>query len=60
MQTGLGTSIVEALAKQLLATVEIRPEDPGTRVVIAHAPLTLVKSDAERDGQTPAAKRAAA
>jgi two-component sensor histidine kinase len=34
---GLGTSIVEALAKQLAAKVEITDLDPGTQVSIVHA-----------------------
>jgi two-component sensor histidine kinase len=33
---GLGTGIVEALAKQLMATVEIRDVRPGTLVSIVH------------------------
>jgi len=35
-QPGLGTSIVEALARQLHATVEIKPSQPGTSVSVAH------------------------
>jgi two-component sensor histidine kinase len=34
---GLGTSIIEALAKQLDATVEIAGARPGTSVSIVHA-----------------------
>jgi two-component system, sensor histidine kinase PdtaS len=34
---GLGTGIVEALAKQLGASVEVAAEDPGTMVSIVHA-----------------------
>jgi len=34
---GLGTGIVEALARQLGATVEVAAADPGTRVSIIHA-----------------------
>jgi two-component system, sensor histidine kinase PdtaS len=33
---GLGTGIVEALAKQLDATVEIADKKPGTKVTVAH------------------------
>jgi two-component sensor histidine kinase len=33
---GLGTSIVEALAKQLRATVNMADANPGTRVSIVH------------------------
>ncbi|HEY5105513.1 MAG TPA: histidine kinase dimerization/phosphoacceptor domain -containing protein [Caulobacteraceae bacterium] len=60
IHTGLGTSIVEALARQLLATVEIGRAHPGTRVVIAHTPIALVKTDVEREGKTPAIARPAA
>lgn len=39
---GLGTSIVEALAKQLHATVETAGASPGTRVFIVHeAPVSV-------------------
>lgn len=34
---GLGTSIVQALARQLRATVEVSETGPGTRVCIIHA-----------------------
>jgi two-component sensor histidine kinase len=34
---GLGTSIVQALARQLGARVEVRPSGPGARVSIIHA-----------------------
>ena len=33
---GLGTGIVDALAKQLGATVQITDMNPGTKVSIAH------------------------
>jgi two-component sensor histidine kinase/AmiR/NasT family two-component response regulator len=33
---GLGTGIVEALAKQLDATVDVADQDPGTKVTVAH------------------------
>ncbi|QNM82623.1 sensor histidine kinase [Sphingomonas sabuli] len=33
---GLGTGIVEALAKQLDATVEVADQNPGTKVTVAH------------------------
>ena len=35
---GLGTGIVEALAKQLDANVEATNQDPGTKVTVVHAP----------------------
>jgi two-component sensor histidine kinase len=34
---GLGTGIVEALAKQLHASVEVTDGHPGTKVSIVHA-----------------------
>ena len=46
IRTGLGTSIVQALAKQLGAAVEIAPGRPGTRVAITHTQIALV-DDAE-------------
>ncbi len=36
VEPGLGTGIVQALARQLKATVEIRDASPGTLVTIAH------------------------
>ncbi|MDP3852828.1 sensor histidine kinase [Phenylobacterium sp.] len=45
LQPGLGTSIVQALAKQLGAVVEISPEHPGTRVAITHTQIALVSGD---------------
>lgn len=35
-QPGLGTGIIEALAKQLNARIEVRDADPGTRVLVIH------------------------
>jgi two-component sensor histidine kinase len=37
LRAGLGTSIVQALARQLSATVQIAPGRPGTHVAITHA-----------------------
>jgi two-component sensor histidine kinase len=42
VRTGLGTSIVEALAHQLKATVAIVHEQPGTKVSIHHTQVALV------------------
>jgi two-component system, sensor histidine kinase PdtaS len=39
---GLGTSIVQALASQLEASVRTEPARPGTRVAIAHTQIALV------------------
>ena len=36
VQTGLGTSIIEALARKLGATVEVANANPGTRVTLDH------------------------
>jgi two-component sensor histidine kinase len=47
VRTGLGASIVQALAGQLGATVEIAPENPGTRVSIRHTQIALVQDDPE-------------
>jgi len=35
-KAGLGTSIVQALAKQLGATIEVTSTNPGTRISLAH------------------------
>jgi len=40
-KAGLGTSIVQALAKQLGAAVEVVDTDPGTRISVAHAAISL-------------------
>jgi two-component sensor histidine kinase len=37
---GLGTGIVDALAKQLDASVTISDTSPGTRVVIVHRQMS--------------------
>ena len=49
MRTGLGTSIIGALAGQLDATVEVTPKHPGTQVSIKHAQIVLVEDGAETD-----------
>jgi len=53
-RTGLGTSIVAALAGQLNASVETRPEHPGTQVSIRHTQIALVldESGAARKPRT--------
>jgi len=43
---GLGTSIVEALARQLEAEVEVAPANPGTAVTVAHAQIAAVRPTA--------------
>jgi two-component sensor histidine kinase len=42
---GLGTSIVQALARQLRATVVVEPMYPGTRVCIVHDPARPPAAD---------------
>lgn len=41
---GLGTSIVEALARQLHAQIHVEDQHPGTRVSLIHSPLTPVQN----------------
>jgi two-component sensor histidine kinase len=59
IRTGLGTSIVGALAQQLHATVEIGPGNPGTQVVLTHAQVALVDGgdSPQDDAVVSAAKR---
>lgn len=45
IHTGLGTSIVQALAQQLEAVVEVTPARPGTMVSISHTQIALVDGD---------------
>ena len=44
---GLGTSIVEALARQLKASVRVTEANPGTMVAIIHTQISLVGDAAE-------------
>ena len=53
-RTGLGASIVEALARQLGATVHIAPGRPGTTVSIHHTQIVLVQDDPETAAEAPA------
>jgi len=60
VRVGLGTSIVQALAAQLLATVQTDPAHPGTRVSITHTQVALVDdvataAESQQDIQRPAA-----
>ena len=43
---GLGTNIVQALAKQLKAKIKVADAGPGTSVQIAHTQITAVGEDA--------------
>jgi two-component sensor histidine kinase len=46
-KAGLGTSIIEALAKQLTAHVQVADENPGTKVSIIHAQIAAVEDEPE-------------
>lgn len=54
-RTGLGTSIVLALAKQLNASFTTEPERPGTKVTIEHSQIALVHEGRKAEPQ-PRAK----
>jgi two-component sensor histidine kinase len=58
VRTGLGTSIVAALAGQLNASVEITPEHPGTQVSIRHTRIALVEDEPESASELLTASRA--
>jgi two-component sensor histidine kinase len=60
VRVGLGTSIVQALARQLRASVEVEAAHPGTRVAITHAQIALVDGDADTETEVPAIGRPAA
>lgn len=57
VQTGLGTNIVQAPAKQLHARVEIVATEPGTRVTITHDRIVLVGDRGAATGGAAAADR---
>ena len=59
VRTGLGTSIVAALAGQLHASVEITPKHPGTQVSITHTQIALVESEPDAVGEPLMAVRPA-
>ncbi len=46
-RTGLGTSIVAALAVQLGASVDVTPKHPGTQVSIKHTQIAMVEDEPE-------------
>jgi two-component sensor histidine kinase len=46
-KAGLGTSIVQALAKQLGAQVNVASAHPGTKVSVVHAHIALFREQAE-------------
>jgi two-component sensor histidine kinase len=55
VRAGLGSSIVEALAKQLHAVVEITPANPGTCVAVIHTQIALVNDNEGAEEDSPAA-----
>ncbi len=55
VRTGLGTSIVAALAGQLDASVETTAEHPGTQVSIKHTPIALMDDETEAASEPLAA-----
>ncbi|MDB5674353.1 MAG: histidine kinase [Sphingomonas bacterium] len=59
VRTGLGTSIVAALAGQLHASVETTREQPGTQVSIRHTQIALVHDEPEAAGKPLAATQPA-
>ena len=59
-RTGLGTSIVGALAGQLNASVEVTPEHPGTQVTIKHIQIALVRDESETASEPLAAAKPSA
>lgn len=52
--SGLGSSIVQALANQLKARISVRGRDPGTAVCVSHTQLSSVASDANAIPETRA------
>ena len=60
IRTGLGTSIVAALAQQLHAVVEIEPSKPGTRVSVTHTQIALVAGGDIANTDAATAERPAA
>ncbi len=48
VKPGLGTSIVQALAKQLRAVTKVTDANPGTAVSIAHTHIAAVSNSVER------------
>ena len=51
VRTGLGTSIVQALARHLKASVDVIPKHPGIEVSIQRAQVTLVQDEPEAAGE---------
>jgi two-component sensor histidine kinase len=55
IRTGLGSTIVHALASPLNASVEVVAKQPGTQVSIHHAQIALVRDRPESADAPPAA-----
>lgn len=53
-KAGLGTSIVEALARQLHAHVQVVDNHPGTKVSIVHAQIAAVEEEDAKEFNGPA------
>jgi two-component sensor histidine kinase len=51
---GLGTSIVEALARRLKATVQVKDAHPGTLVAVAHQQIFALDIEPAGDSRTAA------
>ncbi len=51
IRTGLGTSIIQALARQLQAQVDVGPAMPGTVISIEHRQVALVKGHPDANGR---------
>lgn len=60
IQPGLGTSIVQALAKQLSATLHVEPGHPGTHVALTHTQIALIDENSDSAADRGAVKRPAA
>ena len=45
--SGLGTSIIQALARQLKARVDVDDMNPGTKVSLVHTPIAPVLIDVD-------------
>ena len=57
VRTGMGASIVQALAKQLNASVATIAEHPGTKVSIHHTQVALVQDEPAAPAEPAAAER---
>ncbi|MDP3745946.1 MAG: sensor histidine kinase [Phenylobacterium sp.] len=60
IRPGLGTSIVQALAKQMGAAVEVAPAHPGTHVAITRTQIALVNGPPDEADEGRAIEDAAA